>query len=83
MEGVTGLDNAAPVRTYSRPAAAPTPASPDGKPIAFPCSQWYAQHYESHLPKQFGTVVRKIVRLAMPPKDRNDVKPKDRERVAA
>ena len=35
------------------------------------------------LPKQFGTVVRKIVRLAMPPKDRNDVKPKDRERVAA
>ena len=35
------------------------------------------------LPKQFGTVVRKIIRLAVPPKDRSDVKPKDRERVAA
>jgi subtilase family serine protease len=56
VEGVTGLDNAAPVRTYSRPAAAPAPASPDGKPIAFPCSQWYAQHYENHLPKQYGTI---------------------------
>jgi subtilase family serine protease len=51
--GVTGLDNAAPVSTYSRPAAAPP--SPDGKPIAFPCSQWYAQHYASRLPKQYGT----------------------------
>jgi subtilase family serine protease len=77
--GVTGLDNAALVRTYSRPAAAqaqapaqaqalalaqaqapvqeqaPTPASPDGKPIAFPCSQWYGQHYERRLPEQYGT----------------------------
>ena len=56
--GVTGLSNAAPVRTYSRPATTPQPTTPGtaAKPIAFPCSQWYAQHYESHLPKQYGTI---------------------------
>jgi subtilase family serine protease len=53
--GVTGLDNAALVRTYSGPAVAPRSASPDGGPIAFPCSQWYAQHYERRLPRQYGT----------------------------
>jgi len=54
--GVTGLDNAAPERTYSTPSAAtPTPSSPSGKPIAFPCSQWYGQHYARRLPKQYGT----------------------------
>ena len=55
--GVTGLDNAAPVRTYSRPAVAPPATTPGaaGKPIAFPCSQWYAQHYAHRLPKQYGT----------------------------
>src|ERR1700691_3773264 len=31
--GVTGLDNAAPERTYSRPTVADAPASPPGKPI--------------------------------------------------
>jgi subtilase family serine protease len=50
--GVTGLDNAALVRTYSRPAA---PTSPHGRPITFPCSQWYAQHYARRLPRQYGT----------------------------
>jgi subtilase family serine protease len=55
VEGVTGLDNAAPARTYSKPATSPAPASAD-KPIAFPCSQWYAQHYVvKRLPKQYGT----------------------------
>ncbi|MGD0698555.1 MAG: S53 family peptidase [Trebonia sp.] len=53
--GVTGLDNAAPVRTYSRPATVAAPATAAGKPIAFPCSQWYAQHYALRLPKQYGT----------------------------
>jgi subtilase family serine protease len=56
---VTGLDNAAPVKTYSKPAVASAPAtapaSSDGKPIAFPCSEWYAQHYARRLPKQYGT----------------------------
>ena len=56
--GVTGLDNAAPTRTYSRPATAPaaTKSGAAGKPISFPCSEWYAQHYVTNrLPKQFGT----------------------------
>jgi subtilase family serine protease len=62
--GVTGLDNAALVRTYSRPAAptlptAPkspkSPTSPPRRPITFPCSQWYAQHYARRLPRQYGT----------------------------
>jgi subtilase family serine protease len=52
--GVTGLDNAAPVRTYSKQAVA-TPKSAAGQPISFPCSQYYAQHFARRLPKQFGT----------------------------
>jgi subtilase family serine protease len=55
VEGITGLDNAAPVRTYSKPAVASAPKSAAGKPIAFPCSDWYAQHYALRLPKQYGT----------------------------
>ena len=56
ISGVTGLDNAAPVMTYKKPGdpaatkrgkAAPSPAS-------FACSQWYAQHFASGLPQQFG-----------------------------
>lgn len=35
------------------------------------------------LPKQFGTVVRKIVKLALPTNDRTETKPKDRELIAA
>ena len=36
------------------------------------------------LPKQFGTVVRKIVKLALPPKDRGvDTKPKERQLAVA
>jgi subtilase family serine protease len=53
--GVTGLDNAAPARTYSRPAAGPAPASPGSDQIAFPCSQWYGQHYARGLPEQYRT----------------------------
>jgi subtilase family serine protease len=54
--GVTGLDNAAPVKTWSKPAKAPASPSASGKPISFACSQWYAQHYVTNrLPKQYGT----------------------------
>lgn len=57
--GVTGLDNASPVMTYIKPgvparAKLLPPPSPAPKPIAFPCSQFYAQHYASNLPKKFG-----------------------------
>jgi subtilase family serine protease len=55
--GVTGLDNAAPTMTYVTPHnPAATSAAPNGKPISFPCSQWYAQHYAHRLPKHFGTI---------------------------
>jgi len=47
------------------------------------CRRYGIPYNAGSLPKQFGTVVRKIIRLAVPPKDRSDVKPKDRERVAA
>jgi fatty acid desaturase len=47
------------------------------------CRRYGIPYNSGSLPKQFGTVVRKIVRLAMPPKDRGDVKPKERELVAA
>ena len=55
--GVTGLDNAAPVQTYVRPkTSTPPSAAKAGKPISFPCSEWYAQHYVvNRLPKQYGT----------------------------
>ncbi len=52
--GVTGLDNAAPAMTYARegiPARAGVTQA--GSP-AFPCSQWYLQHYASGLPKMYG-----------------------------
>ncbi|HEY6492411.1 MAG TPA: S53 family peptidase [Trebonia sp.] len=55
---VTGLDNAAPTMTFSKPF---NPAA-NGKQKAggatgqsFGCSQWYAQHYVANLPRQFGT----------------------------
>jgi subtilase family serine protease len=53
--GVTGLDNAAPVMTYTRPegpgpGVAPRPA----QPAAFPCSAYYGQHYTPRLPSMFG-----------------------------
>jgi NADPH-dependent stearoyl-CoA 9-desaturase len=35
------------------------------------------------LPKQFGTVVRKIIRLAVPPKDRGIESKRADERIAA
>jgi fatty acid desaturase len=48
------------------------------------CRRYGVPYNSGSLPKQFGTVVRKIVKLALPPKDRGvDAKPKDRERVAA
>jgi subtilase family serine protease len=53
--GVTGLENAAPVRTYARPEVSPSPAGAAGKPISFPCSSWYAEHYAHRLPRQYGT----------------------------
>ena len=53
--GVTGLENAAPVKTYATPEVSVAPASPAGKPISFACSSWYAQHYARRLPRQYGT----------------------------
>ena len=53
--GVTGLENAAPVRTWATPVVSAAPAQAAGKPISFPCSSWYAQHYARRLPKQYGT----------------------------
>jgi subtilase family serine protease len=54
---VTGLDNAAPRMMYVRPAnpMAATRA-PAGKPISFPCSQYYGQHYAHRLPRVYGTI---------------------------
>jgi subtilase family serine protease len=53
--GVTGLENAAPVKTYATPEVSVAPAGPAGKPISFACSSWYAQHYARRLPRQYGT----------------------------
>ncbi len=47
------------------------------------CRRYGIPYNAGSLPKQFGTVVRKIVKLALPSTDRADTKPKDRERVAA
>ena len=48
------------------------------------CRRYGVPYNSGSLPKQFGTVVRKIVKLAVPPLDRGaDTTPKDRERVAA
>ncbi len=53
--GVTGLENAAPVKTYATPEVSVAPAAPAGQPISFACSSWYAQHYARRLPRQYGT----------------------------
>ena len=54
--GVTGLENAAPVKTYDTPKISVAPGATSGKPISFPCSSWYAQHYVRRtLPRKFGT----------------------------
>ena len=53
--GVTGLENAAPATTYATPKTSVAPGSPAAKPISFPCSSWYAQHYAHRLPRQYGT----------------------------
>ena len=48
------------------------------------CRRYGVPYNAGSLPKQFGTVVRKIVKLALPPTGRGvNTKPKDRERVAA
>jgi subtilase family serine protease len=52
--GVTGLENAAPVKTYDTPKISVAPGGPAGQPISFPCSSWYAQHYARRLPRQHG-----------------------------
>jgi len=49
--GVTGLDNAAPRLPLLR---APAPGRGPAGPRATRCSQFYAQHYISRLPEQFG-----------------------------
>jgi subtilase family serine protease len=54
--GVTGLENAAPVKTYATPGISAASSTVAGKQISFPCSSWYAQHYVRRtLPRQFGT----------------------------
>ena len=53
--GVTGLENAAPVKTYATPGVSVAPAAPAGRPVSFACSSWYAQHYARRLPRQYGT----------------------------
>jgi len=54
--GVTGLDNAAPQPTYVRMGIhAARKGKPGGKTAAFPCSQWYLQHYAAGLPRLYGT----------------------------
>jgi len=54
---VTGLDNAAPQMTYVRPTnPMAVTLAPTGKPISFPCSQYYGQHYAHRLPKVNGTI---------------------------
>lgn len=55
--GVTGLDNAAPVQTWARPGdSAAASLAPAGKPISFPCSSYYAQHYARRLPRTDGSI---------------------------
>jgi subtilase family serine protease len=53
--GVTGLENAAPVKTYATPEVPTSTAGSAGKPVSFPCSSWYAQHYAHSLPRRYGT----------------------------
>ena len=47
------------------------------------CERYGLPYNTGPLPKQFGTVVRKIVKLALPTNDRSETKPKDRELIAA
>jgi NADPH-dependent stearoyl-CoA 9-desaturase len=47
------------------------------------CRRYGVPYNSGSLPKQFGTVVRKIVKLALPSTGRSEINPKDRERVAA
>jgi hypothetical protein len=48
------------------------------------CRRYGIPYNSGSLPRQFGTVVRKIVKLALPPKDRLSARPKRAdERVAA
>ena len=47
------------------------------------CRRYGIPYNAGSLPKQFGTVVRKIVKLAMPPKGRGATTSKERELVAA
>jgi len=48
------------------------------------CRRYGIPYNAGSLPKQFGTVVRKIVKLALPPKDRGvDTKPKERQLAVA
>ena len=59
VEGVTGLDNAAPeiplVYQTSKPAGKePTGAITDASPVV-PCSGYYGQFFQNGLRKQFGT----------------------------
>jgi subtilase family serine protease len=54
--GITGLNNAAPKMMYVRPGApADVKLAPSGKPISFPCSSYYGQHYARRLPKIYGS----------------------------
>jgi subtilase family serine protease len=53
--GVTGLENAGPAKTYATPKISVAPGAPARKPVSFPCSSWYAQHYARGLPKLYGT----------------------------
>jgi subtilase family serine protease len=53
--GVTGLDNAAPEPTYVTMGTHAANGKPGGKTAAFPCSQWYLQHYAAGLPRRYGT----------------------------
>ena len=53
--GVTGLENAGRrATTYATPKISAAPGAQAGKPISFPCSSWYAQHYAHRLPRQYG-----------------------------
>jgi subtilase family serine protease len=59
VAGVTGLDNAAPVRPLQRPSATAigktTPRTTvRAKPTAAPCSFYYGEYRATGLPRQFG-----------------------------
>jgi linoleoyl-CoA desaturase len=63
------------------PARRYTEIAPEVREI---CRRYGIPYNAGSLPKQFGTVVRKIVKLALPPKDRSvDTTSKERERAVA